>query len=366
MPIKRQRNSRRRITRRLAIGERVPIQGSNKTRPGKLDHFQFRRKVGHKMWEVDTTANERFGGRPTAISVILCNDDPEKVLDSGLASFRSIPDGKYKRQVLYCHGDNETAYRLISSAGPERRTLTCDKNECPVFQDGDCKPYGVFHFQVPELGGGIVEFKTSSWNTIDAVEAALEEISGITGGILAGIPVTLVVRPEMVRAKARGGQLTKIYIVDIEYDIREVQHAARMMKDLRSSSTAPRRTGAVEAPPIGEWEEDDHEEFAEEFHDGNGAPRPDSRTSDAWDSPEERRGGIPESVAPEATEPPDAPEESSDEMQIDAWTNKIEDCDDIEELARVGFDLSDAPEFVRDAVADAYRRVRSGLAMEEG
>lgn len=252
--------------RRLSIGKKTE-KGTT-----KIDHFRFIRKLGYKRWESDDSANAQFGFKPTSMRVILCNDDPEKILNSQLASFRNVTEqgrgGKsYVRQVLYCYGDGETAYRLKTSDSNERDEMVCPNGDCPLQKAKKCKPAGNMYFQVPDLGGGMVELITSGWGTIGAIEDKLEEISGITGGILAGIPVTLVVKPDIARPKGIG-QVT-IYVVDIEYDIKEVMIAAVQMKDLRSHSTA-RQQAAAAAPEIQNWPDDEIEEFVDEFHPTNG------------------------------------------------------------------------------------------------
>ena len=85
------------------------------------------------------------------------------------------------------------------------------------------------------------KFRTTSWNSVNSIMSSLKLIKAITGGVLAGIPLKLVLSPKTVTVPGTGQNMI-IYVVSLEfpgteqelakigYDIakRRAEHKAKM------------------------------------------------------------------------------------------------------------------------------------------
>jgi hypothetical protein len=64
--------------------------------------------------------------------------------------------------------------------------------------------------------GGVWKYRTTSWNTVNAVLSSLALIKTITGGSLAGIPLWMVLSPKTVTVPGTGQNMV-VFVVSIEY-----------------------------------------------------------------------------------------------------------------------------------------------------
>jgi hypothetical protein len=64
--------------------------------------------------------------------------------------------------------------------------------------------------------GGVWKFRTTSWNTVNAILSSLALIKTITGGPLAGIPLHLVLSPKTVTVPTTGQNIV-VYVVSLEF-----------------------------------------------------------------------------------------------------------------------------------------------------
>jgi hypothetical protein len=64
--------------------------------------------------------------------------------------------------------------------------------------------------------GGVWKFRTTSWNTVNAILSSLALIKTITGGPLAGIPLHLVLSPKTVTVPTSGQNMV-VYVVSLEF-----------------------------------------------------------------------------------------------------------------------------------------------------
>jgi hypothetical protein len=111
-----------------------------------------------------------------------------------------------------------------------------------------CKTLGTLQvlLQGVDRVGGVWKFRTTSWNTVNAILSSLVLIKTLTGGPLAGIPLYLVLSPKTVTIPAgtQAGKSMVVYVVSLEYrgpeeqltqigyDIRKRQIENRVRMDL--------------------------------------------------------------------------------------------------------------------------------------
>ncbi|MBI4764637.1 MAG: hypothetical protein HY787_08535 [Deltaproteobacteria bacterium] len=140
----------------------------------------------------------------------------------------------YKGNRCWCTGDGERAQRLgegrieDKSVSPGFRqaganeygevSCPCERLEATYSQKDKCKPMGTLQVLLEGVDrvGGVWRFRTTSWNTVNAILSSLVLIKTITGGILSGIPLHLVLSPKTVTVP-NSGQNQVVYIMSLEY-----------------------------------------------------------------------------------------------------------------------------------------------------
>ena len=119
--------------------------------------------------------------------------------------------------------------------------------------------------------GGVWKFRTTSWNTVNAILSSLALIKTITGGPLAGIPLYMVLSPKTVTIPTTG-QSTVVYVVSLEYRGPEEQLAQIGYEIAKRRIEHQIRMGTVETQArrllVAPHEEtiQDQQETAEEFY----------------------------------------------------------------------------------------------------
>lgn len=140
-----------------------------------------------------------------SIPVRLAFDD----LDLSLRGEYSVFDQQTGRPI--CTGDGETARRRTAN-GVE--TMECPGAEnCPFGREKRCKLYSRMSFQIDGQDDdfGVFIFRTTGFNSLRTVAARLSYLQALTGGPLAGIPLTL-----RLRAKTSSNSYRSVlYFVDI-------------------------------------------------------------------------------------------------------------------------------------------------------
>lgn len=118
--------------------------------------------------------------------------------------------------------------------------------------------------------GGVYRFRTTSEISADQLLGTMLQVKTLTRGILAGLPLRLVVRPMEVSPE---GKATTVHVVHLELrgsDLNQIQQQAlqiaqaniRNVRELGAASSQLRRLLAAPEPI------EEQEEVAEEFHPG--------------------------------------------------------------------------------------------------
>lgn len=211
------------------------------------------------------------------LDIVLLFDD----IDKNFITQYALYAGRVKR----CSGDGEKAIRLID---PNKKEGTDDMEQksapaeyvreemvcpCEYLKLGKCKPTGVLIclLKMSQRIGGVYVFRTHSWNSIVNMLSSLRFIQQLTGGILAGLPLKMTIKPKTVQEK-NTDQIHKIYMVNIEYagTAVELKQEAIKIAQIRSSSQInlgkylESAKAWLEAPETEEEQADVNEEYSPE------------------------------------------------------------------------------------------------------
>lgn len=188
-------------------GEARPSKGNGTFRlPTKLDHFVV--TTTEKNSEGDFLEDKNImgiiGNDCKAIPVRLLYDEAELNFPTSYAYYDSA--------ACVCRGDGENA-KLADG-----ELVSCDPDSCPWFKERKCKPNGVLSVILEDAPrvGGVYKFRTTSWNSIRNLTSAMGFIKGLTGGVLAGLPLVLTVQPKTTLIPGTKST-TVIFMVNIEY-----------------------------------------------------------------------------------------------------------------------------------------------------
>ena len=199
---------------KIKIGEKgktiTSARGAEFQPPQKLDHFVItttqRGPDGNFLR--DDAAHSELGAEPKRIPVRLLYDDVELNYQSRFVAY----DG---RTMIRCC-DGEVCEMRKPGAPSTEGPCVCAGKE--PFADGVCKPYSVLSVILDSSAvlGGVWKFRSTSYNTARGLLASMLLIQRVSGGLLAGIPLDLVVGPKQV-VNPRDGKQQTIYVVHLEY-----------------------------------------------------------------------------------------------------------------------------------------------------
>ncbi len=207
---------------KIKIGEKGEMktsqQGKQFAQPKKLDHFIIttvqRDQAGRLMQDtalMDRIKQVQGVQKLVEIPVRLLYDD----IDLNFLTRYSC----YKGSRCWCTGDGEQAERYNDGSKKyDPVTCPCERSD-PLYPNNDkCKTLGTLQVLLEGVDrvGGVWKFRTTSWNTVNAILSSLALIKTITGGPLAGIPLHMVLSPKTVTVPT-SGQSMVIYVVSLEY-----------------------------------------------------------------------------------------------------------------------------------------------------
>jgi len=205
---------------KIKIGEKGEMKtsqgGKQFSQPRKLDHFLVttlqRDAAGRLMPDVALMARLKpEGGKLTEIPVRLLYDDIDLNFQTRYACYRG--------NRCWCSGDGEAAQRLMGENGKYQEVPCPCERQDPFYNAQDrCKILGTLQMLIEGTDriGGVWKFRTTSWNTVNAILSSLALIKTITGGPLAGIPLHLVLSPKTVTVPTTGQNMV-VFVVSLEY-----------------------------------------------------------------------------------------------------------------------------------------------------
>ena len=256
---------------------RTSQSGKSWRAPEKLDHFlvtTLERDARGDLKNDDSLMAQLAedhsspDGKLREIPIAVQSDEIEEILLANWVWY----DGK--RAVARCDGQNCTWLR-DRNGNAIQKTVPCDGEHEKLDDKGNrkFKPHGTFHCVIASGGarwGGVYKFRTTSQITIEQLYGCLVHLKSLTGGVLQGLPLSLVVRPMQV---APQGKATTVYVVHVELrgnNLQEVQAQALQLAQYRvahhrqiAASQAEFRK-LLRAPGVDE-DDGEQEEVAAEF-----------------------------------------------------------------------------------------------------
>jgi hypothetical protein len=343
--------------------------------PVKYDHFVVttlqRGQDGNFI--KDTALHEKLGEKPTDIKVRLIYDDIALNFPTRYACFNG--------RTLWCSGDGESAQRLKADKKTyETVNCTCPRQD-PVYAGNDkCKMNGNLSVLIHGAGGvgGIWSFRTTSYNSVIGLLSSMAFIRGVTGGVLANIPLTLTLRPKQA-TDPQGNQQT-IYVAGLEFDgdIDDLQqigheialHRATTHLSIEHIQDEARRVLMLAPPTNAVLLGDDPDDVVEEFYPEEIANAPARPTRAQFEAP---TTPAPDSPVTETT---DGGEEDSgfDAILFEAgYLSQLEKAANAEECTRLIQasldDLNRLPPEIREKLireangkSDAFDRAKAAGA----
>jgi hypothetical protein len=205
---------------RIKIGEKgemkTSAQGKQFAQPKKLDHIVIttmqRDAGGRLMPDIDLMAQINPGGdKLIEIPIRLLYDDIDLNFFTRYAC--------YKGSRCWCSGDGEGASRLTGeNDNYQPVSCPCERQD-PMYQGQDkCKTLGTLSVLIEGVNrvGGVWSFRTTSFNSVNAILSSMALIKAITGGPLSGIPLMLVLSPKTVTIPTTGKPMV-VFVMSIEY-----------------------------------------------------------------------------------------------------------------------------------------------------
>lgn len=201
---------------KIKIGEKgqkkTSTKGTEYQPPKKLEYFRVTtlERGADDNFLTDETIHKAIGAKPTEIPIILMFDEIDRNFNTRFVC--------YSGKTRWCHGDGENALRIVNQDG-DLGAVSCPCNRLDPASEANsrCKIAGVLSVVIrgAETVGGVWKLRTTSWNTCQAILSSLTLIKGITGGRLAGIPLTLTLTPKT--GTTPKGESVKVFVVSIEY-----------------------------------------------------------------------------------------------------------------------------------------------------
>jgi hypothetical protein len=212
------------------------------------------------------TIAERTGQKPeqlTELPIRLLYDDPDLNFLTRLACFKGVS--------CWCSGDGENADRLDERTGEMKKVKCPCERQSPEYKGQDkCKATGVLSAVLEGVSvvGGVWKFRTTSYNSVVNILSSMSFIKSLTGGVLAGLPLHLVVSPKTVNIPGGGG-VTTVFIVRVEYrgtvealvEIGYKEAERRVTARIRMDDVENRVRLMLDAPMDAEEERDIADEF---------------------------------------------------------------------------------------------------------
>lgn len=258
--------------------------------PEKWDHFivttGVRGKDGPQNYIPDAILMEslaeyadRHDGKLRQLPIALLSNDLDEVMQTAYVA--------YVGKKLAARSDGlklEKFYDFKTKAFlPEPKVVDWKPEYADQIVDGKplFKLHSVFSCVIAAgeaRWGGVYKFRTTSKITADQLYGTLVHIKGLTGGILRGLPLRMVVRPKQVQPD---GRTSTVYVVHCELvgrDLQQVQERALErakyeVENRRAIDHAQREYRQLLALP-GHESDDEHAHLAAEFHVSTEAPTP--------------------------------------------------------------------------------------------
>ena len=267
-----------------ALGEKRTTQHGDRQYqiPVKFDHFILTttERGNDGNFELDAKLMEQLDtdkdGKIRKIPILLSSDDIDEVFPTTLAC--------YSGRNLHCKGDGHSPAvrfeirtekrdgRTVKIKTGKTEAVKCPCNYLGATKGLQCKAHGTLWCTVvageETQIGGRHSFRTTSWDSIRSLTAGLQEIQRMVG-TLVGPPLTLHVRPRVVRPKGSDRSKT-VYVVHVickSKDIQQLRERVLAQAQMRHSVAAlAGRPIKLGLPAPGEESPAEQAKIQEEYH----------------------------------------------------------------------------------------------------
>jgi hypothetical protein len=215
------------LTPRPAEKGRIKIGGLGDERKKKDGSGTYMLPVKYDHFEIVTMQRDaagRFIKDSALMDRLMQAQNVQKLLEIPIRLLFDDPDlnfftryAAYSGKSIWCSGDGEEAQRIGKDGKFSPVQCPCEHLEATYAGQIKCKPLGNLRCLIEGVDrvGGIWSFRTTSWNTVNAILSSMALIRTITGGPLAGIPLKMVLAPKTVNTP--DGKSMVAYIVSLEY-----------------------------------------------------------------------------------------------------------------------------------------------------
>jgi len=214
---------------KIKIGRKGALVRNTFRMPEKLDHFLITTMMrgNDENYILDTELMQQLMQKQGTDKL---TEIPIRLLFDELALNFQCRYTCFRGRTRWCTGDGLAAFRNSAQGNPPTQIkCPCERAE-PTYPGegktpdgkpdgkGKCKTAGCLSVMIDgaQCVGAVWKFRTTSYNSVIGILSSLTLIKRITGGVLAGIPLTLTLQPKTAQNQMDGGQLT-IYIVGIEF-----------------------------------------------------------------------------------------------------------------------------------------------------
>lgn len=191
--------------------QRTSQSGNTYQLPEKHDYFTVtnlhRDNSGNFM--KNHKIHEMIGEKPRAIKVRLVSDQMEYNLQVRYA--------RYNGKILSCSGDGEIANELQEDGSYQQVQCPCQRLDQGYQGKDKCKINGTLNVIIDGIDqvGGVWKFRTTSFNSVTSIISSIQMILSMTGGRVAGLPLTLILNPKTTTTP--DGKTTTVYVVGLVY-----------------------------------------------------------------------------------------------------------------------------------------------------
>lgn len=214
---------------------RLGVRDSTKGYPKDTDHF-----VVTELPEVVAV----YGKAPKKLIIAFPSNDIEQVFPTRLEHWKarkSREGDATARSVLFCSSDGRTATRLYIGAERDAQghaavmqmpaeerpdpmemfQMACPHEDCPYFEERQCKRVGRLTFVLPEVGfAGVYQVETSSMYGFGNILDTLAWVRALTephvpGGRLMGAFFELTREPQSMTIPDSGGKVTIKHVLNL-------------------------------------------------------------------------------------------------------------------------------------------------------
>jgi hypothetical protein len=272
--------------------ERQSAGGGTWRAPEKIDHFLITTLgrtpkgdlvIDHEIMAELLTSHGDDDAKLRRIPIYVLSNEIEDCLLASWVCYAgkkiaARSDGERVTKFIDLKSGEILAAPEISEWKPEYANLKGKKGE-PLF-----KLHSTFNCVIASKSGrwgGVYKFRTTSKISGEQLYGSLLHIKQLTGGVLRGLPLSMVVRPLQV---APDGKVTTVYVVHVELrgaDLHEIHTRALEQKRYEVEHVSEIRKADEQyrlllAAPGESETDDDAAEIVDEFHPENveAAPAP--------------------------------------------------------------------------------------------